>query len=47
MSQLERVLEPTGILNTHKIFPEGPADSSFLESQPGWTEARRRSEIGD
>jgi glycolate oxidase len=47
MRQMKRVLDPKGILNPHKIFPEGPADGAFLERQPGWREARRRSEIGD
>jgi len=47
MRQLKRVLDPNGILNPHKVFPEGPADGAFLERQPGWREGRRRSEIGD
>jgi glycolate oxidase len=47
MRQLKRILDPSGILNPHKVFPEGPPDSDFLERQPGWRESRRRSEIGD
>jgi len=47
MRQLKTVMDPKGILNPHKIFPEGPADGAFLDRQPGWRSGRRRSEIGD
>jgi glycolate oxidase len=47
MRQLKSVLDPKGILNPHKVFPEGPADGGFLDRQPGWRTSRRRSEIGD
>ncbi|MHB8614144.1 MAG: FAD-binding oxidoreductase [Candidatus Dormibacteraceae bacterium] len=47
MRQLKRILDPSGHLNPHKVFPEGPPDGAFLERQPGWRESRRRSEIGD
>jgi len=47
MRQLKAVMDPKGILNPHKVFPEGPADGAFLDRQPGWRAARRRSEIGD
>jgi glycolate oxidase len=47
MWQVKRLLDPNGILNPHKVFPEGPADDTFLERQPGWRGGRRRSEIGD
>jgi glycolate oxidase subunit GlcD len=47
MRQLKSVLDPKGILNPHKVFPEGPADGGFLDRQPGWRSSRRRSEIGD
>jgi glycolate oxidase len=47
MRQLKAVMDPKGILNPHKVFPEGPADEGFLDRQPGWRSGRRRSEIGD
>ena len=47
MRQLKAVMDPKGILNPHKVFPEGPADGAFLDRQPGWRTGRRRSEIGD
>jgi glycolate oxidase len=47
MRQLKTVFDPKGILNPHKVFPEGPADGGFLDRQPGWRTNRRRSEIGD
>ncbi len=47
MRQLKTVMDPQGILNPHKVFPEGPADGAFLDRQPGWRTGRRRSEIGD
>ena len=33
---LKRELDPEGLLNPHKVLPEGPADGHFLERQPGW-----------
>jgi glycolate oxidase len=47
MRQLKRMFDPKGILNPHKVFPEGPADDAFLDRQPGWREGRRQSEVGD
>jgi glycolate oxidase subunit GlcD len=47
MRQLKNVMDPKGILNPHKVFPEGPADGGFLDRQPGWRAGGRRSEIGD
>jgi glycolate oxidase len=47
MRQLKAVMDPKGILNPHKVFPEGPADGAFLDRQPGWRTGGRRSEIGD
>ena len=47
MRQLKAALDPKGILNPHKVFPEAPADGGFLDRQPGWQASRRRSEIGD
>jgi glycolate oxidase len=47
MRQLKTVMDPRGILNPHKVFPEGPADGGFLDRQPGWRAGGRRSEIGD
>jgi hypothetical protein len=47
MRQIKRILDPSAILNPHKLFPEGPPDSAFLERQSGWRQGRRRSEIGD
>lgn len=46
MRRLKTSLDPKGILNPHKIFPEGPADDAFLDRQPGWRQGGR-SEIGD
>jgi glycolate oxidase len=36
MRQLKRTLDPAGILNPHKVFPEEPADDDFLNRMPGW-----------
>jgi glycolate oxidase len=36
MRRIKRVLDPHGLLNPHKIFPEAPADAFFLDRQPGW-----------
>jgi glycolate oxidase len=47
MRQIKAVMDPKGILNPHKVFPEAPADADFLDRQPGWRTSRRRSEIGD
>ena len=50
MRGIKDLLDPFGILNPHKIFPEGPADGLFLERQPGWGEqtasGRDRGELG-
>ncbi len=50
MRQLKRTLDPAGILNPHKVFPEGPADDAFLARQPGWgtklASGRDRAEFG-
>lgn len=41
---LKQQLDPEGLLNPHKVFPEGPPDGRFLERQPGWG-SRRRGEV--
>lgn len=50
MRRLKDLLDPAGILNPHKIFPEQPADEHFLDRQPGWGQTnpsgRDRSELG-
>jgi hypothetical protein len=50
MRQVKALLDPDGILNPHKVFPEQPADDEFLNSMPGWipdsARRRRRSELG-
>ena len=51
MRSIKALLDPKGILNPHKVFPESPADDDFLARQPGWGvkregEIRDRSELG-
>jgi len=50
MRRFKKALDPAGILNPHKVFPEQPADDAFLESMPGWLpdpdRQRRRAELG-
>ena len=50
MAGIKRLLDPHGILNPHKVLPEGPADGAFLERQPGWgrlnAAGRDKSELG-
>ena len=50
MRRLKGLLDPAGILNPHKVFPEQPADDDFLNNMPGWIpdpeQRRRRSEAG-
>ena len=50
MRQLKALFDPQGILNPHKILPEGPADDGFLERMPGWgtklASGRDRAELG-
>jgi hypothetical protein len=50
MRQVKRLFDPSGILNPHKVFPEGPGDDDFLNRMPGWIpdpeQRRRRSEAG-
>ena len=36
MREVKQLLDPQGILNPHKIFPERPAEDDFLLAQPGW-----------
>jgi glycolate oxidase len=36
MRQLKQMMDPSNILNPHKIFPEQPADDDFLNRIPGW-----------
>jgi glycolate oxidase len=36
MRGLKDQLDPNGILNPHKVLPEGAADAGFLERLPGW-----------
>jgi glycolate oxidase len=37
MREVKQLLDPQGILNPHKIFPEHPATDDFLLAQPGWS----------
>src|SRR5438445_19694 len=50
MRQMKAVLDPDGILNPHKMFPEQPADDEFLNAMPGWIpdpdRRPRRAELG-
>jgi glycolate dehydrogenase FAD-linked subunit len=50
MHQLKELMDPGGILNPHKVFPEQPADDEFLNRMPGWFpdpgERSRRTEAG-
>jgi len=50
MRGLKHLLDPAGILNPHKVLPEGPADDDFLDRQPGWypdpDRPRRKAETG-
>ncbi|HEX6488229.1 MAG TPA: FAD-linked oxidase C-terminal domain-containing protein [Candidatus Dormibacteraeota bacterium] len=38
---VKQQLDPEGLFNPHKVFPEGPPDGKFLERQPGWGSTRR------
>jgi glycolate oxidase len=50
MRKMKALLDPDGILNPHKIFPEQPADDEFLNAMPGWipdpNRRPRRAELG-
>ncbi len=50
MKQMKATLDPHGILNPHKIFPEQPADDEFLNAMPGWipdpNRRPRKAELG-
>jgi glycolate dehydrogenase FAD-linked subunit len=50
MRRLKEQLDPRGILNPHKVFPEQPADDEFLNRMPGWVpdpaRRARRAEAG-
>jgi glycolate oxidase len=50
MRRIKGLLDPDGVLNPHKVFPEGPAEDDFLNAMPGWIpdseSRRRRSEAG-
>jgi glycolate oxidase len=50
MRQLKKLMDPSGILNPHKVFPEQPADDDFLNRMPGWfpdpSKRSRRTEAG-
>jgi glycolate oxidase len=51
MRRIKSLLDPRGILNPHKVFPEQPANEHFLDAQPGWVQpagngVRRHSELG-
>jgi glycolate oxidase len=50
MRELKRTLDPAGILNPHKVFPEHPADDEFLNALPGWLPdgegGARKGELG-
>jgi glycolate oxidase len=36
MRAIKDSFDPSGVLNPHKVFPEGPPEDSFLSRQPGW-----------
>ena len=36
MSQIKKLLDPSGLLNPSKIFPSDPAPEDFLRALPGW-----------
>ncbi len=50
MRQLKSLLDPAGLLNPHKVFPELPADDEFLNQMSGWipdpNRRPRRAELG-
>jgi glycolate oxidase len=50
MRKMKALLDPDGILNPHKIFPEQPANDEFLNAMPGWipdpNRRPRRAELG-
>ena len=50
MRRLKDLMDPAGILNPHKVFPEQPADDDFLNRMPGWIpdpgRRRGRAEVG-
>jgi glycolate oxidase len=50
MREIKRLLDPDGILNPHKMFPEQPADDEFLNNMPGWiadpNRRPRKAELG-
>lgn len=50
MRRIKDSLDPQGILNPHKVFPELTPDPGFLENQPGWgaklASGKDRSEVG-
>jgi glycolate oxidase len=50
MRKVKALLDPEGVLNPHKVFPESPPDERFLERQPGWgtklASGRDRAELG-
>jgi glycolate oxidase len=50
MHRLKKLMDPSGILNPHKVFPEQAADDDFLNRMPGWfpdpNQRSRRTEAG-
>ena len=50
MRGLKDLMDPAGIMNPHKVLPEGPPDDDFLDRQPGWypdaARPRHRAETG-
>jgi glycolate oxidase len=46
MRKIKTAMDPRGILNPQKVFPQAPADDDFLARQPGWG-ARGQGEIKD
>lgn len=46
MRKIKTAMDPHGILNPQKVFPQAPADDDFLARQPGWG-ARGEGEIKD
>src|SRR5258708_2086067 len=50
MRKIKAGLDPDGILNPHKGFPEQPGDDEVLDAMPAWMPGpdrrRRRAELG-
>jgi glycolate oxidase len=46
MREIKNLLDPQGILNPHKMFPEAAPDPQFLSRLPGWGTSLDRAEAG-